>query len=58
MNRKLICRVINSLLFVTLFAFFNCGIIHAANNASKFYVAPDGSDRNKGTEEKPFLKLS
>ena len=58
MNRKLMCRVNNSLILVTLFVFLSCGIIHAANNAATFYVAPNGSDRNKGTEEKPFKTIT
>ena len=57
MNKKVMYRMKSYLIFATTFIFFNCGIIYAANNAATFYVSPDGSDRNKGTEEKPFKTI-
>jgi len=44
-------------MFIFLSIFFNFGIIHAANNTAVFFVAPDGSDKNNGTENKPFKTL-
>ena len=57
MTEKLTTSAKITFMLVTLFVFFHSGIIHAANNAETFYVAPDGSDRNKGTEEKPFKTI-
>jgi len=44
-------------MFIFLSIFFSFGIIHAANNTAVFFVAPDGSDNNNGTEKKPFKTL-
>jgi len=44
-------------LFVILFVFFNSGVIQASDNSSTFYIAPEGSDTNDGTKQKPFKTL-
>ncbi|MFC1552513.1 right-handed parallel beta-helix repeat-containing protein [Candidatus Latescibacterota bacterium] len=42
------------LVFMVLYVSFNYPNMNAANADTSFYVAPDGNDRNNGTESKPF----
>ena len=49
-------RPISILLAVSI-VFFNCGDMPGSHDAILYYVAPDGSDNNVGTQRSPFKTI-